>query len=106
MNQQARCDRSVAKEIVGLWDRIAETKPFDWLVCTNFKLNVPAIEVRKDRFTPFHPTIISQEMASLALLACLATVNAHVWPSPQLDALEALRFDQNRFNSAVHRPLH
>jgi hypothetical protein len=39
-------------------------------------------------------------MASLAVLACFATVtvNAYVWPSPQLDALETLRFDQEGFH--------
>ncbi|KAJ7496653.1 heme peroxidase [Mycena latifolia] len=34
-------------------------------------------------------------MFSLVLLAYLATVHAYVWPSPQLDELEALRFDQD-----------
>ncbi|KAF8188883.1 heme peroxidase [Mycena galopus ATCC 62051] len=29
----------------------------------------------------------------------LATVNAYIWPSPQLDALEAIRFDQSGFNT-------
>ncbi|KAJ7288756.1 heme peroxidase [Mycena rebaudengoi] len=38
-------------------------------------------------------------MAILAVLAYLAIVNAYVWPSPQLDALEALRFDQKLFNA-------
>ncbi|KAJ6482910.1 heme peroxidase [Mycena vitilis] len=35
-------------------------------------------------------------MLKLTLLACLATraVNAYIWPSPQLDALEAMRFEQ------------
>ncbi|KAJ7110609.1 heme peroxidase [Mycena epipterygia] len=33
-------------------------------------------------------------MLSLTLLAFLATSNAYVWPSPKLDALEAVRFDQ------------
>jgi hypothetical protein len=31
-------------------------------------------------------------------LAFLATAHAYVWPSPQLDALEAVRFDQLGFN--------
>ncbi|KAJ6529194.1 heme peroxidase [Mycena vulgaris] len=35
-------------------------------------------------------------MLKLALLASLATADAYVWPSPQLDALEALRWDQDR----------
>ncbi|KAJ6494528.1 hypothetical protein C8R45DRAFT_1212458 [Mycena sanguinolenta] len=38
-------------------------------------------------------------MLTLALLAStsLAGVQAYVWPSPQLDALEAMRWDQDRF---------
>jgi hypothetical protein len=41
-------------------------------------------------------------MLSLALLASmsLASVQAYFWPSPQLDALEAMRWDQNRFGIA------
>ncbi|KAJ6596113.1 heme peroxidase [Mycena sp. CBHHK59/15] len=41
-------------------------------------------------------------MLTLALLASmsLASVQAYVWPSPQLDALEAMRWDQNRFGIA------
>ncbi|KAJ6525135.1 heme peroxidase [Mycena capillaripes] len=41
-------------------------------------------------------------MLILALLAStsLASVQAYVWPSPQLDALEAMRWDQNRFGIA------
>ncbi|KAJ7267782.1 heme peroxidase [Mycena rebaudengoi] len=34
-------------------------------------------------------------MLGLALLASLATANAYVWPSPKLDALEAMRWDQD-----------
>ncbi|KAJ7728291.1 putative L-ascorbate oxidase [Mycena maculata] len=34
----------------------------------------------------------------LAILRCLSAANAYVWPSPQLDALEAVRFDQVGFN--------
>ncbi|KAJ7124331.1 hypothetical protein C8R44DRAFT_875382 [Mycena epipterygia] len=33
-------------------------------------------------------------MLCLTLLASLATANAYSWPSPQLDALEAARFNQ------------
>ncbi|KAF7345939.1 Peroxidase [Mycena venus] len=33
-------------------------------------------------------------MLTVALLICLGTVSAYVWPSPQLDALESLRWDQ------------
>ncbi|KAJ7274209.1 heme peroxidase [Mycena rebaudengoi] len=42
-------------------------------------------------------------MASLAVLACLATVtvNAYIWPSPQLDALEGHRFDQKLFGAGA-----
>ncbi|KAF7369579.1 Peroxidase [Mycena venus] len=41
-------------------------------------------------------------MLTLALLVStsLASVQAYVWPSPQLDALEAMRWDQNRFGIA------
>ncbi|KAF7342268.1 Peroxidase [Mycena venus] len=35
-------------------------------------------------------------MLKLALLTSLVTANAYIWPSPQLDALEALRWDQDR----------
>ncbi|KAJ6559723.1 heme peroxidase [Mycena capillaripes] len=35
-------------------------------------------------------------MLKLALLASLGAASAYVWPSPQLDALEALRWDQDR----------
>ncbi|KAJ6542186.1 heme peroxidase [Mycena vulgaris] len=34
-------------------------------------------------------------MLSLAVLACLTAAYAYVWPSPQLDALEAMRWDQD-----------
>ncbi|KAJ7234801.1 heme peroxidase [Mycena rebaudengoi] len=34
-------------------------------------------------------------MLSLLLFGYLATANAYIWPSPQLDALESLRFDLN-----------
>ncbi|KAJ7032721.1 putative L-ascorbate oxidase [Mycena alexandri] len=30
------------------------------------------------------------------LVSCIVTANAYVWPSPQLDALESIRFDQDR----------
>ncbi|KAF8142799.1 heme peroxidase, partial [Mycena galopus ATCC 62051] len=33
------------------------------------------------------------------LLACVATAKAYIWPSPQLDALESVRYDQIGFNS-------
>ncbi|KAJ6616379.1 heme peroxidase [Mycena sp. CBHHK59/15] len=39
-------------------------------------------------------------MFHLTLLTFLATANAYVWPSPQLDALESARFDQIGFNAA------
>ncbi|KAJ7440573.1 heme peroxidase [Mycena latifolia] len=41
-------------------------------------------------------------MLTLTLLVSmsLASVRAYVWPSPQLDALEAMRWDQNRFGIA------
>ncbi|KAJ7153048.1 putative L-ascorbate oxidase [Mycena crocata] len=35
------------------------------------------------------------------LILSLATANAYVWPSPQLDALDALRFDQQGHNRLV-----
>ncbi|KAJ6548710.1 heme peroxidase [Mycena capillaripes] len=35
-------------------------------------------------------------MLSLLILVHLATTNAYIWPSPQLDALESLRFDSNK----------
>ncbi|KAF7341549.1 Peroxidase [Mycena venus] len=35
-------------------------------------------------------------MLKLVLLVSLGAANAYVWPSPQLDALEALRWDQDR----------
>ncbi|KAJ7200275.1 heme peroxidase [Mycena rebaudengoi] len=39
------------------------------------------------------------ELTSLVLLSCLAPlVKGYVWPSPQLDALERLRWDQSLFN--------
>ncbi|KAJ7247320.1 heme peroxidase [Mycena rebaudengoi] len=34
-------------------------------------------------------------MLSLTILVSLATANAYVWPSPKLDALEAMRWDQD-----------
>ncbi|KAJ7256656.1 hypothetical protein C8J57DRAFT_1517293 [Mycena rebaudengoi] len=34
-------------------------------------------------------------MLGLTLLASLTTANAYVWPSPKLDALEAIRWDQD-----------
>ncbi|KAJ7496803.1 heme peroxidase [Mycena latifolia] len=38
-------------------------------------------------------------MLGFAILVCLATANAYVWPSPQLDELEALGFDQDGHSS-------
>ncbi|KAJ6570921.1 heme peroxidase [Mycena vulgaris] len=38
-------------------------------------------------------------MLALSLLSSLAMANAYIWPSPQLDALESLRFDQDGHNS-------
>ncbi|KAF7367873.1 Peroxidase [Mycena sanguinolenta] len=35
-------------------------------------------------------------MLVIVFFACLGTANAYIWPSPQLDALEALRFDLDR----------
>ncbi|KAJ6541345.1 hypothetical protein B0H19DRAFT_1268363 [Mycena capillaripes] len=35
-------------------------------------------------------------MFKLVLFTVFATANAYIWPSPQLDALEALRWDQDR----------
>jgi hypothetical protein len=40
-------------------------------------------------------TSASPKMLALTLLASLATANAYVWPSPKLDALEAMRWDQS-----------
>ncbi|KAJ6460018.1 heme peroxidase [Mycena sanguinolenta] len=37
--------------------------------------------------------------SSLGTLAFFATANGYVWPSPQLDALESARFDQEGFNA-------
>ncbi|KAJ6562439.1 heme peroxidase [Mycena capillaripes] len=34
-------------------------------------------------------------MLTLVLLACLATTNAYIWPSPQLDELERQRWEQD-----------
>ncbi|KAJ7433636.1 heme peroxidase [Mycena galericulata] len=38
-------------------------------------------------------------MFALALLTHLALTNGYIWPSPQLDALESARFDQNGFKA-------
>ncbi|KAJ7186076.1 heme peroxidase [Mycena filopes] len=40
-------------------------------------------------------------MLRLTLLTCVATATAYVWPSPKLDALEAMRWDQDDFNSGL-----
>jgi hypothetical protein len=37
-------------------------------------------------------------LPALGTLTFFATASAYVWPSPQLDALEALRFDQTGFS--------
>jgi hypothetical protein len=37
---------------------------------------------------------------ALLVLTSLSSVRAYIWPSPQLDALEAMRWDQNRFGIA------
>ncbi|KAJ7157000.1 heme peroxidase [Mycena crocata] len=44
-------------------------------------------------------------MLGLALLVCAATANGYIWPSPQLDRLEALRFDQVGYNAGGISPL-
>lgn len=36
-------------------------------------------------------------LPALGVLSCLSIVHAYIWPSPQLDALEAVRFDQLGF---------
>ncbi|KAJ7242315.1 putative L-ascorbate oxidase [Mycena rebaudengoi] len=41
----------------------------------------------------------------LALLAYLSTGNAYLWPSPQLDALESVRWDQEGHNRHIIAPL-
>ncbi|KAF8215620.1 heme peroxidase [Mycena galopus ATCC 62051] len=38
-------------------------------------------------------------MFALTLFACFAVAKAYLWPSPQLDALEAARFDQSGHNA-------
>ncbi|KAJ7767915.1 heme peroxidase [Mycena maculata] len=38
-------------------------------------------------------------MFPLALFTCFLTAHAYIWPSPQLDALEAARFNQNGHNA-------
>ncbi|KAF8153643.1 hypothetical protein K438DRAFT_1987444 [Mycena galopus ATCC 62051] len=38
-------------------------------------------------------------MLAITFLAHLAIVSAYIWPDPQLDALESLRFDQGGFNT-------
>ncbi|KAJ7037639.1 heme peroxidase [Mycena alexandri] len=40
-------------------------------------------------------------MLRLALLTCVATATAYVWPSPKLDALEAMRWDQDDPHSGL-----
>jgi hypothetical protein len=35
--------------------------------------------------------------SALGALLLISTANAYIWPSPQLDALEAVRFDQLGF---------
>ncbi|KAJ7445555.1 heme peroxidase [Mycena galericulata] len=39
------------------------------------------------------------QMYPLTIFAFFATAGAYIWPSPQLDALEAARFDQSGFNA-------
>ncbi|KAJ7442329.1 heme peroxidase [Mycena galericulata] len=39
------------------------------------------------------------QMYPLMIFAFFATAGAYIWPSPQLDALEAARFDQSGFNA-------
>jgi hypothetical protein len=52
---------------------------------------------------PLHkeiPSILDRtKMLAVALLTHLPTAAAYVWPSPQLDALEAARFDQTGHNA-------
>jgi hypothetical protein len=38
--------------------------------------------------------ILPNKMLALAVFALVATTNAYIWPSPQLDELDAMRFEQ------------
>ncbi|KAF7341316.1 Peroxidase [Mycena venus] len=46
----------------------------------------------------WHMDISPEKMLLLSFFACLVGIaHAYIWPSPQLDALEAMRFDPNPF---------